>query len=311
MIYKNYHKNFKIKFLEKFKIIDGIYSFSISSEVTNLVKDFYYNKPFPNYSASDNKYSILTKGNKNYLAKSFKKEIGYEKNVLEVGAGTCQLSLYFSIGTNNNIFALDGAFNSLALGRKFADENNINNVYFINADLFDDIFPDQVFDFIWCNGVLHHTNNPYNGFANSVKKLKKNGIVLVGLYNRFGRIRTIVRKYFYKIFGKSFLFIFDPYLRTLKKNHYENIEKINAWISDQYEHPIESLHTYGECIEWFNDNNIEYINSIPNLDTSSNIDLFKKSQIPNLFERFFIQLTMIFTSYGAEGGLFIMIGRKK
>ena len=300
-----------MNFLKKFKLIDGIYSFNIFSEVTNLVKDFYYNKPFPNYSSSDNKYSILEKGNKNYLAKSFKKKIGYGKNVLEVGAGTCQLSLYFSIGTNNNIFALDGAFNSLALGKKFADKNNINNVYFINADLFDDIFPDQVFDFVWSNGVLHHTNNPYRGFANSVKKLKKNGIVLVGLYNRFGRIRTIVRKYFYKIFGKSFLFIFDPYLRKLKKDHYKNIEKINAWISDQYEHPIESLHTYGECIEWFNDNNIEYINSIPNLDTSSNIDLFKKSQIPNLFERFFIQLTMIFTGYGAEGGLFVMIGRKK
>jgi SAM-dependent methyltransferase len=300
-----------MKFLKKFKIAEGIYSFNISSETTNLVKDFYYNKPFPSYSSSDNKYSIEEKGNKNYLAKSFKKEVGYGKNVLEAGAGTCQLSLYLCIGTNNNIFALDGAFNSLVSGKKFAVENNINNIYFINADLFDDIFPDQVFDFVWCNGVLHHTNNPYNGFVNLVKKLKKGGIVVVGLYNRFGRIRSIIRKYFYLIFGKRFLFIFDPYLRKLKKDYKKNIEKINAWISDQYEHPIESLHTYGECIKWFDDNDIEYINSIPNLDLSSNINLFKKSLIPNLFERFFIQLTMIFTSYGAEGGLFVMIGKKK
>jgi hypothetical protein len=68
-----------MKFLKKFKLIDGIYSFNISSEVTNLVKDFYYNKPFPNYSSSDNKYSILEKGNKNYLAKSFKKKLVMEK----------------------------------------------------------------------------------------------------------------------------------------------------------------------------------------------------------------------------------------
>jgi SAM-dependent methyltransferase len=300
-----------MKFLKKFKIIEGIYSFNISSAATNLVKDFYYNKPFPSYSTSDNKFSILEKGNKNYLAKSFKKEISYGKNILEAGAGTCQFSLYLCIGTNNNIFALDGAFNSLVLGKKFAIENNINNIYFINADLFDDVFPDQVFDFVWCNGVLHHTNNSYNGFVNLVKKLKKDGIVIVGLYNRFGRIRTIIRKYFYKILGKRFLFIFDPYLRKLKKDYYNNMEKINAWISDQYEHPIESLHTYGECIKWFDDNDIEYINSIPNLDLGSNINLFKKSQIPNLFERFFIQLTMIFSSYGAEGGLFVMIGKKK
>jgi ubiquinone/menaquinone biosynthesis C-methylase UbiE len=66
------------------------------------------------------------------------------KNILEAGAGTCQLSLYLSIGNNNNIFALDGAINSLLLGKKFADQNNITNVYFVNADLLDNIFPDQM-----------------------------------------------------------------------------------------------------------------------------------------------------------------------
>lgn len=300
-----------IKFLKDFKIIDGIYCFDIKSETTLLVKDFYFNKPFPSYSTDDNKYSILEKGNKNYLAKIFKKNVGYNKNVLEAGAGTCQLSLYLGIGTNNNVFALDGAFNSLTLGKKFANDNNVKNVHFINADLFDDVFSNDMFDFIWCNGVLHHTSNPYNGFVNLIKKLKKGGIILVGLYNRFGRIRTVIRKYFYKIFGKKFIFLFDPYLRKLKKDYQKNIEKINAWISDQYEHPVESLHTYGECIKWFDDNNIEYINSIPNLNLDLNVDFFEKLKKPNIFERFFIQLIMPFMNYGSEGGLFVMIGRKK
>jgi 2-polyprenyl-3-methyl-5-hydroxy-6-metoxy-1,4-benzoquinol methylase len=296
-------------FLKEFKIIDGIYSFNITSDTTNLVKDFYFEKPFPSYSSQDDKYSILKKGNENYLSKSVKNKIGNSKFILEVGSGTCQLSSYLAIGTNNNIFALDGAYNSLLLGKKFANQNNISNIHFINADLFDDIFPNAIFDFIWCNGVLHHTKDPYNGFVNLVKKLKKDGIVLVGLYNRFGRIRTIVRKYFYKIFGKKFLFIFDPYLRKLKKNYYKNLEKINAWINDQYEHPVESLHTYGECIKWFNKNGIEYINSIPNLN--SNYDLFERSEVPNIYERFLLQLAMPFTNYGGEGGLFIMLGKKK
>lgn len=298
-----------MNFLKEFKIIDGIYSFNITSDTTNLVKDFYFEKPFPSYSSEDDKYSILKKGNENYLSKSVKNKIGNSKFILEVGSGTCQLSSYLAIGTNNNIFALDGAYNSLLLGKKFANQNNINNIHFINADLFDDIFPNAIFDFIWCNGVLHHTKDPYNGFVNLVKKLKKDGIVLVGLYNRFGRIRTIVRKYFYKIFGKKFLFIFDPYLRKLKKDYYKNLEKINAWINDQYEHPVEFLHTYGECIKWFNKNGIEYINSIPNLN--SNYDLFERSEVPNIYERFLLQLAMPFTSYGGEGGLFIMIGKKK
>ena len=298
-----------MNFLKEFKIIDGIYSFNITSDTTNLVKNFYSEKPFPSYSSEDDKYSILKKGNENYLSKSVKNKIGNSKFILEVGSGTCQLSSYLAIGTSNNIFALDGAYNSLLLGKKFAKQNNINNIHFINADLFDDIFPNAIFDFIWCNGVLHHTKDPYNGFVNLVKKLKKDGIVLVGLYNQFGRIRTIVRKYFYKIFGKKFLFIFDPHLRKLKKDYYKNLEKINAWINDQYEHPVESLHTYGECIKWFKKNGIEYINSIPNLN--SNYDLFERSEVPKIYERFLLQLAMPFTSYGGEGGLFIIIGKKK
>jgi SAM-dependent methyltransferase len=180
----------------------------------------------------------------------------------------------------------------------------------VNADLFDNIFPDEIFDFIWCNGVLHHTENPYFGFLNIAKKLKKNGLILIGLYNRFGRIRTIFRKYFYKIFGKKFLFIFDPYLRKLNKDYKKNIEKISAWINDQYEHPIESLHTLGECIGWLDKNNLKFISCIPNLEMSSDINLFKQSRAPSIFERFLIQLSMPFTSFGAEGGLFIIIAKK-
>ena len=36
-----------------------------------------------------------------------------------------------------------------------------------------------------------------------VKLLEKDGLILVGLYNRFGRFRTLVRKYLYKILGKK------------------------------------------------------------------------------------------------------------
>ena len=61
----------------------------------------------------------------------------------------------------------------------------------------------------------------------------------------------------------------DPYLRSLDKENSE--KKINSWIRDQYEHPVESLHTLDEVLSWFKNNNIEYINSIPkcNMDKSS------------------------------------------
>ena len=71
------------------------------------------------------------------------------------------MALYFSIGTNNQIYALDSTLDSLKLGKRFAELNNIKNTYFIKADIFDDVLNEETFDFIWCDGVLHHTKNAY------------------------------------------------------------------------------------------------------------------------------------------------------
>ncbi len=43
-------------------------------------------------------------------------------------------------------------------------------------------------------------------------------------------------------------------------------KKKKAWIRDQYLHPVESLHTIDEVLKWFEENNIEFINSIPSSD---------------------------------------------
>ena len=193
-------------FLKK-KLVDkdGILSFEIKDEKTKKVTNFYSEQPFPNYKINDDRQTILEKGNKNFLAHQFKKFIGYKKNVLEVGCGTGQLSNYFAIGTNNNIIGLDPTRASLILAKDFADKNKINNIQFINADIFDDVLNDEVFDFIWTNGCLHHTKDPYGAFKILIRSLKTEGYVLVGLYNRFGRLRTIIRKYIFKIFGRKFI----------------------------------------------------------------------------------------------------------
>ena len=287
---------------------DGIFSFEIKDEKTKKVTDFYNEKPFPNYKVDDNKQTILDKGNKNFLANQFKNFIGYKKNVLEVGCGTGQLSNYFAIGTNNDVIGLDPTKASLNLAKKFADKNEIFNIQFVNADIFDDVLNDEVFHFIWTNGVLHHTKDPYGAFKILIKSLKKEGYVLVGLYNRLGRIRTIIRRYIFKIFGRKIIEKIDPTLRNLK---FDENEKI-AWIRDQYIHPLESLHTIDEVLKWFKIHNIEFISSIPSSDYDYDYDnVFEKKSTGTFISRFLNQFLMIFNSFGSDGGLFVLIGKKK
>lgn len=287
---------------------DGIFRFDINDSETKKVTNFYKESPFPNYKSDDDKSTILEKGNRNYLTNQFKKFAGYKKNILEVGCGTGQFSIYFAIGTNNKIVGLDPTIYSLKLAANFAKKNQINNIEFINADIFDDVLQDEYFDFLWCSGVLHHTKNPYGAFKIMIKSLKKEGYILIGLYNKVGRIRTLVRKYIYKIFGLKILSLFDPTLKNLKISD----EEKKSWIRDQYLHPLESLHTIDEVLKWFDQNDIDFINSIPssNFDYSYSDNLFEKKSRGNLYSRLINQFMMIFNRLGSDGGLFIIIGKK-
>lgn len=299
-----------MNFLKK-KLVNNnnIFSLKITDTHTQKVTNFYKFLPFPNYKIDDNKQTILEKGDNNPLARQFKKFIGLHKKVLEVGCGTGQISNYFSIGTNNEIIAFDPTIESLNLAKNFAVKNNLTNLKFVNADIFDDVLKDDYFDFIWCNGVLHHTKNPYKAFEITVQSLKNNGYILIGLYNKIGRIRTLVRKYISKVFGIKFLELFDPTLKYLKLNEKEK----KSWINDQYFHPIESLHTLDEVLDWFKKNDIEYISSIPSCDFEFHQNyenLFEKKSKGDIHSRLFNQFLMIFNKLGSDGGLFIVIGKK-
>ena len=286
---------------------NGISFFQIKDSETNKVTSFYKKSPFPNYKLNDNKSTILDKGDKNYLTSRFKKFIGFNKDILEVGCGTGQFTNYFAIGTNNRVVGLDPTIESIELAAKFSNENSINNIRYVNADIFDDVLSDEFFDFIWCNGVLHHTKDPYGAFEVLIKSLKKKGYILIGLYNRIGRVRTLIRKYFFKILGKKLLMLIDPTLRNLKNSP----EEQKAWIRDQYMHPMEKLHTLDEVLNWFKKNNIEFISSIPSCDFDEDHEnLFQKKSKGSIYSRIINQIFMIFSSLGSDGGLFIVIGKK-
>ena len=292
-----------------FNLVEDIVDFSIRDPITIKVKQFYEEYPFPNYKIDDNKYTLSQAGDKNSFSKKLKDFIGFNKSILEVGSGTSQLSNYLAIGTNNRVCAFDTSITSLKLGKNFAKKNNIENINFIRGDIFDKIFQEEIFDFVLCNGVLHHTKDPSKAFSNITSCLKKEGYILVGLYNKIGRFRTKFRKILYKIFGKNLVMLLDPVLRKIG---IKSKDKIEAWIRDQYEHPVESTHTFDEVLKWFDNNNIEFIDSIPKC--SFNIgeeSFFEKSSKETYIERILQQFFMILSKFGSEGGLFIFIGKRK
>lgn len=304
-MFKKKYQNIDLNFLD-------FYSTGNEDLTAKKVSGFYDIAPFPNYSEKETIESIITKGEKNLFIKSFLNFIGNNnKKILEVGAGTCQLSIYLATASNNQIYSMDVTKKSLLCGYEFAKKNKIENIHFILADIFDDIFENDTFDYIICSGVLHHTKDSKKSFEIISKYLKTEGYILLGLYNTFGRFRTHVRQLIFKYINKNLAKFFDPYLRSIKN---KNSPKFISWVRDQYLHPIERSHTFDETIKWFNENKIELINFVPSkfLNDNDENDIFsKKSSQGNLVERVFEQIFMNFTKLGSEGGLFIAIGKKK
>ena len=131
------------------------------------------------------------------------KLIGFGKNVLEVGSGTSQLSIALASLSNNYHVALDGTLASLQMGQSFAKSQNVPNVDFLHVDLFSLPFKAASFDVVWCTGVLHHTQNPRLGFKILTEILAPDGLMVLGLYNRYGRLRTKFRQFLYRLLFRS------------------------------------------------------------------------------------------------------------
>ena len=192
------------------------------------------------------------------------------KKILEAGSGTCQLITYMSIGNNNDCYALDSSMKALEMGVNFSKKNKIKNITFCRGDILDEIFQENSFDFIWCSGVLHHTKNAKKGFNQLIKYLKKDGMIVIGLYNTYGRIWTNLRRFLYNIFGEKIIYYTDPVLKIIIKNNKNDNKKINSWIRDQYKHPLEKTYTLEDVLKWFKNNNIKFINSLQQCDFSEN-----------------------------------------
>ena len=169
-------------------------------------------------------------------------------------------------------------------------------------------FKEESFDYVFCMGVLHHTHSAYEGFKILCQLVKKNGYIIIGLYNKYGRLLSIMRKFVFKITGGRFLKL-DYFMRR------ETIadDKKRVWFMDQYQNPHETKHTVDEVLNWFRENKVEYVNSLPKINLAEQFtpgeQLFEKHEQGGKVDHFLSQLGWIFTQE-KEGGFFIMMGKK-
>ena len=223
-------------------------------QITPKVKAFYEDHPFPNYEGIQDFGDLVHRGQTTPFAKNLLDAIGSNKLILECGCGTGQLSLFLSLN-NNHVLGVDLSASSLKLAIEHKLDNDVSRAGFVQMNIFDLAVKDNTFDVVISTGVLHHTRDARCAFSAIVRKAKPGGIVVVGLYNRFARLPTLIRS---KLIG-----LVGPEIDYVVRNRIRDRRKAEIWIKDQYYNPHETWHSIDEVLGWFEENRIFYLNSFP------------------------------------------------
>ena len=276
-------------------------------DVTEKIKAFYEENPFPNYDDFDSAGSLIDKARRGLFAKLLDDQIPYGARVIECGCGTGQLTNFLSI-SNRTVVGTDLCLNSLKMATAFKKKNDLDRAHFLQMNLFRPAFKPGSFDLVISNGVLHHTSDPFLGFKSIATLVRPGGYILIGLYHTYGRLATDIRRFVFNATNDSMLF-----LDRHASDNNVSAQKRRAWFMDQYKNPHESKHTVGEVIRWLESIGFEFVHAIPKTvpftELREDEKLFKPERLGSTFERLMVNLGQMITGH-REGGFFITIARR-
>lgn len=273
---------------------------------------FYEQHTFPGYDGIDSPSVLMEKAGKSGFGKWLDESISPIATVLEVGCGTGQMTNFLGLVSTRTVIGTDQSIASLTLGQNFKERFGLQNVHFVQANIFAMPFKEHSVDVLICSGVLHHTPDPKKGFQELLKLVKpacpeqgrRGGKIIIGLYNTYARMPNGIRKFIFSCTGKTFRSL-DSHMRRRDVDE----SKKEIWFADQYCNPHESWHSVDEVLRWFDETNVKFLNSVPHISSRSS-GLFQEHSRGSKLERLTRQVGWMFT-IGREGGLFVMVGEKK
>lgn len=114
------------------------------------------------------------------------------KLILDAGTGSGRDAQNFAENADGQVFGVDTAWDALTTA---SGAVKLPNLAFVHADVNKLPFPDESFDFVNCDQVIHHTPDPPTTFKNLGRKLKVGGQVCTYVYRKKAVIREFVDDY--------------------------------------------------------------------------------------------------------------------
>ena len=286
--------------------------------ISQAVNAFYNVNPFPGYDI--HKYNLREDlyRNANPYALLVDGQIPYGARIADVGCGTGQLACLLSL-KDRHVEGYDFSQASIELAQRLKARLCLDNVSFTTRNIFDLTEPDEKFDYVFCNGVLHHTPDPYGGFCKLVPMVKPGGYMVIGLYNLYGRLFLRLKRTLVNWCHRTNRQAKRRAIQEMLVKEEDDTFKQDTWFADQYEHPHESVHTIDQLLRWYREHGFAYVNSMPPVELwRSEADaeaLFARSRLTrswrnSVLTHYYKQWWWV-VSLRNTGGYYVIIGRKQ
>lgn len=168
---------------------------SVEKKTSDLYTELW--KPFEEEILNNESYKLITGRLNQTIVKNYIRG----KRVLDMGCGSGRYSIALSMIGAKEVVAVDYQEKSFQNAKKFCQSKRLN-VQFREANCLKLPFKRESFDFVFSNGVLHHTRSIKNGLSELERVLKRGGKSFLYIYAKggiFWETRLIMRKIFAKI----------------------------------------------------------------------------------------------------------------
>tara|TARA_Y100000589_G_scaffold94989_1_gene89698 strand:- start:3406 stop:4452 length:1047 start_codon:yes stop_codon:yes gene_type:complete len=170
--------------------------FEVKEETARVYSNLWKNLSLE--EKTDNTRNIIIE---RWKANNINPDLVKGKSVIDVGCGSGRHSFALSKLGANHVTAVDFGDEGLNIGRNLAEQLNINNISFRKVDVLEMPFKNESFDFVFCNGVLHHTTNIEKGIQELIRVCKKGSPIYLYLYGcggifwySFNEMRKIMKQ---------------------------------------------------------------------------------------------------------------------
>lgn len=236
-------------------------------QVAGQVEAFYNDHPFPDFDLDKYNTQADLRNQASWYFKLLDTYIPDDASIIEIGCGTGQLVNFMALKPNRKVMGLDLSGASLKKARQLRDKIGIKNLTLHKRDIFEVSTENTgLFQYTFCNGVLHHTHDPYLAFLSILKVVRPMGFLTVGFYNTLGRIPLQIVK---AQINKSKKYTLNQKKKFLGKlftvSEFDD-KQTDSWFADQFLHPQETTISVNQALSWFRKNKIAYVNSFPPIE---------------------------------------------